>query len=1032
MALHETLNLRRDEVVPVSLLLFQSVFLGFFLGAFDVGANTLFLNSFEQSMIPKAFVISGIVGIVLTSLYSYFQSKLSFSSLAALNLVVVFGITFLLRLGYYFSDTKWLAFALFVLMGPLNIVALVGFWGTVGRIFDLRQGKRIFGFIDTGQVVGVIISSLSIPFLITIGLVTKDLLYISAVSIFLAVIIQLFINSKYSQQLKVKVVSANKSSFVETLRIPYVRTMAIFVVLSMLVAFFVHFLFLSVASQRFDEPDEMAKFFGGLMGTLTIVSVLIKAFVYGPLMKTYGLKVSLLVSPAVMLIVTVSAAIVGSAFGYTVESAAFTLFFLLISLSKFFQKALKDSIEAPALKLLYQSLSPSIRHEVQARVDGTINEMAALLSGVVLTLLGLIGFFVLIHYTYILLGLILMWAVVSVSLFIGYRKTLKDTLENASSKEKQLSLSDYWLRKIRPVSAVKKYGIIELSKPWLLLEELKYDLKRVDGADLEVVCSEINDLGFVELIPFIEKRIASESNDDSERMLSKTLDYLKSLLDEANNVVGIVSLIQSKSFEDRIRAAKLIGASSNHELKQRLTFLLRDLVPSVKKQAIWAARGSHSKDIISFLIDFLDKDFYAPIAHAALVGSGEIGLEMLMLTFNKSDSSAKLQERIIRIIPQTGSTIAAHVLFSKLSVTSHLKEAILEGLLQLNFLADDNDGVILHQMILEQAGVCAWNLNALHNCPSSSAVPGLKHELENNFFHSRSTLFQLLKLTYDRSSIDAVLENLEAGTGESISFAIELLDTFMVEDLKPYITPLLEDATLANRVWALQNYFPLRSYSAEDLLKAIINRNENLVTKYAKIYALNAYSNVEELSITADLAAQLFNSDRVLRLISAQIISSINQQSYLKLKKRLTDKHRVELDRMLEVVHAVEGSTIEQLAFFREVAKDQNYAAPLYWLYNTISIRVSNTNILELGVFKQNSYVLFIEKGEVTVKEKENLSHTYSIGDAVLVKNGDIDRIQLLAQDNTVVHFIDYKKLSAALYDYDFLSEYLANISVIA
>ena len=90
-------------------------------------------------------------------------------------------------------------------------------------------------------------------------------------------------------------------------------------------------------------------------------------------MKTYGLKISLLVSPIVMAIVTISAALIGSVFGFTAESATFTFFFLLISLCRFFQKALKDSIESPVLKLLYQSLNPTIRHEVQARVDGTIN-----------------------------------------------------------------------------------------------------------------------------------------------------------------------------------------------------------------------------------------------------------------------------------------------------------------------------------------------------------------------------------------------------------------------------------------------------------------------------------------------------------------------------------------------------------------------------------------------------------------------------------------------------------------------------------
>jgi ATP:ADP antiporter, AAA family len=72
------------------------------------------------------------------------------------------------------------------------------------RIFDLRQGKRIFGFIDTGQVIGVIVSSFSIPFLITLGVETKNLLHISAISIFLALIFQVIIGSKYPNQLNSK------------------------------------------------------------------------------------------------------------------------------------------------------------------------------------------------------------------------------------------------------------------------------------------------------------------------------------------------------------------------------------------------------------------------------------------------------------------------------------------------------------------------------------------------------------------------------------------------------------------------------------------------------------------------------------------------------------------------------------------------------------------------------------------------------------------------------------------------------------
>ncbi|MDX9769004.1 MAG: hypothetical protein RBT19_01480 [Tenuifilaceae bacterium] len=1026
MALHETLNLRKEEVVPVAMMVFQSVFLGFFLGAFDVSANTLFLNSFDQAMIPKAIVISGLTGIVLTSLYSYFQARIEFSSLAILNLFTVFILTFALRAGYYFSDTKWLAFALFVLMGPLNIVALVGFWGTVGRIFDLRQGKRIFGFIDTGQVVGVIVSSFSIPFLITLGFKTNNLLYISAISIFLALVFQVVIGAKYPNKLKVKAEQSSKrSSFASTLKIPYVRTMAIFVIMSMLVAFFVHFLFLAVASQRFDNPDEMAKYFGGLMGSLTFVSVLIKAFVYGPLMKTYGLKVSLLVSPFVMLFITVSAAAVGSLFGFTLESAAFTLFFLLISLSKFFQKALKDSIESPVLKLVYQSLPPAIRHEVQARVDGTINESAALASGVILALLGLFAVITLLHYVYILIGFILVWFFISLRLFRGYRKTLKQTLEGASIRQVVESPELKWFSGIAHFAAGKQLELLEVSKPWLIPTFIERNLPRVSGDDLRAICDFIEQRALVEMKNMLEARKGGHLSPEDLAIINATQASLNDLMKYIDDEERVATLMNSKDFSERMLAAKIIGLSSKADIRQKLTFLLRDLVPQVKRQALWAARGKRYKEIISFLIDFLDKDEYAPLAHFALMNSGEVGLEMLVTAFSRSGATDSFQQRIIRVIPDTGSAIAQEVLFDKLKVQSFLKTDVLNSLLKLDFVADERESLTLHQMIVEQASVCAWNLNVLHQCPGQDKAPKLREELEVEVYASRHNLFQILKLLYDKSSIDSVIENLEAGTGESISFAIELLDTFVVEDLKPYIFPILEDNSLSNKIWALQNYFPLPEYSSESLLKAIINRNENLIGKQAKIYALNAFRNLVDVGVTADLVAQLFNTDRVLRQLSGQLIKQIDREKYGSYRARLGDRLRVDLDRSLEVCNLIGSSAVDRLEFFSGLPYSKSHAAPLFWLYNSSTMLVSNVDILTLGAFASKKYYILVEKGTLMLEVDGKPQKHFVPGDILVAEGVNTNGMELMASDETVIHYIDYGKFISSIYNYDFLIDYI-------
>lgn len=1032
MRIYEALNVRRDEVLAVSLFIFQSVFLGIFLGAFDVGANTLFLQAFDSSMISKAFAISGLAGIILTSLYTYFQGRIVFSRLSEINLFVVFLITFFLGFGYFFTDSKWLAFGLFVMMGPLNIVAMVGFWGTVSRIFDLRQGKRLFGIIDGGQVIGVILSSWAVPFLVANGFNTHNLLYISAFSIFSAFIIQLFISRLFPKQLKAKVTKEQKESrFIDTIKIPYVRTMALFVVLSMLVAFFVHYLFLAVAKTRFEDPGELAKFLGGLMGTLTFVSILIKSFVYGTLMKNYGLKVTLLVSPVIMALLTVGAAFVGSLFGYTLESASFTFLFLLISLSKLFQTALKGAVESPSLKMIYQSLDPSIRYEVQARVDGTVNEMSALFSGILLTIFGLLSFFTLIHYVYVLIIIIGLWATITVYLYKGYRKTLQLTLLRTVRRDSKTRRTVEISSDLSLDSISEQMSIIERSKPWNLIPYIKDKLFELDSSKFSVLLDKIKDLGNTSFVNHLNKLKARVDDKGILMMIDSTIAYLNQINADCEDLNKIKNLISSKNFEDRRYGAILIGASANVEVKNSLTFLMRDLVPSVKKQALWAAKGTKSKEIIIFLIDFLDKDQYAPLAHYALMGSGETGLEMLELAFQRTNVSDTFKERIIRVIPDTSSVIAPSALFNKLSVKSSYRAIVLDGLLKINFVADDKDKLNLNHKLIEQAAICAWNLNAFYYCPSDEKLQSLKDELDNEFHKSIHHLFALLKLAYDKNSIEAVLENLEAGTGESIAFAVELIDTFVEEDIKPYIVPLLEDNSISNKIWALQNYFPLRELDADGLLKAVINRDNNLIGKQAKIYALNAFQYLDDFSLSADLVAQMFNTDKVLRQISAQLIEQIDSSQYLKTKKRLGDKLRVELDRQLSNLKTTGLTANDKINFYKTCfngnAEDEDV---IFMLYQSNVIKLSNLNILDLEIFKDKSYVMFIETGAIKLYNSERLEKSFGVGESVNTNNFKGKDWKLIPEQGTVIHFIDYEKIVNSIYDNDFLVKYIEKQSI--
>jgi AAA family ATP:ADP antiporter len=389
--LFELLGIESGEESMVSMLLTQSVFLGIFFGAFDISAHSLFLSIFDEKMMAKGYVVSGIAGIILTSLYTWLQTRMQFRNFAIINLLVVTLLTLVLWIALVLSPAKWVIFIVFIMLGPLNILAMLGFWGTTGRLFTLRQGKRLFGLVDAGLIIGVIISCYTIPVLLSFKFASHNILLISAFSVLVATIFQMIIGARFrlvtgsgGQQPEK---SEKKKSILKVFREdPYTRIMGIFIALSVVTAFFVQYSFMAVTREQYPAEEDMARFLGIFTGSMMIFTLLVKLLVFSYLIRNYGLRTCLAISPILVAVFTAIAIAIGMFMGYTPEVASgFLIFFMLLALSRLFSKSLKDSIESPSFKVIYQTIDEKIRYEVQSGMDGTVNEIAALFSGLLLS-----------------------------------------------------------------------------------------------------------------------------------------------------------------------------------------------------------------------------------------------------------------------------------------------------------------------------------------------------------------------------------------------------------------------------------------------------------------------------------------------------------------------------------------------------------------------------------------------------------------------------------------------------------------------
>jgi ATP:ADP antiporter, AAA family len=160
-SLFTALNVRQEETVSVGLMLATGFFMGIFIATYQVTAESLFLSQISDQL-NKAFLVSGVLGIVSTLIFSAAQNRFKFTSLATSSILLVVICSSTIYFLYNFGDKayhNYVLFAMYCFSGPMTAILLLCYWGIFGRLFNFKQSKRIIGWIDTGQLSAIIIAN---------------------------------------------------------------------------------------------------------------------------------------------------------------------------------------------------------------------------------------------------------------------------------------------------------------------------------------------------------------------------------------------------------------------------------------------------------------------------------------------------------------------------------------------------------------------------------------------------------------------------------------------------------------------------------------------------------------------------------------------------------------------------------------------------------------------------------------------------------------------------------------------------------
>lgn len=909
----ESLGVEKGETQSVVLLFVLSLFLGFFHITLELSATTLFLSHFNESMLSQALLISGLLGLSITFLYSKLQSVISFSKLVLGTLVFIVALTISLRFGFYYIEKSHVIFALFILMGPLTILSIIAYWGVAGRMFSLRQGKRLFGLVYSGQLFGVIILSFATKLLLVLVNEIENLLFISTVAVSVAFFIQIVISTRFSD----KLFAADKTEGEEPkekarlsviYKNKYVSVMALFIVLSVITAFFIYYSFLAVSKMKYPDPAEMAGFFGLFIASANIFSFIVRTFVHSKILNNYGLKVTLVLIPVLLGMFTLLAVVIGSIWGFDINSPQFIFFFIIMALSRLFYLTLKESIQLPTFEIIYQSLHKRIRFMVQAAIDGVVNEFAAIFSGLLLVAFGLISGFKLIHYSYLLTAIIAVWVFVAIRLYKEYKNSLQASLEETRAGKDDTvptNISALISTKLSNEDARQVIGALKMAELIMPLEYERNLLSQLNHSNASVrlyVVSVVERELMLDVLPQLKKQHTKEKDKVVHAKLNTIINSFEENISKGfthDEVAGMVSSVRSS---DRRIAAKISCVRKNDDGLQFLIVLLRDVVGRVRRDALKTAERIRRPELISMLIDNFLIPEYSVLAGNAIVSVGKAALPALEQTFHKSGIDHVCRVRIVNLMSQIGGDEAVDLLLDKINFPNRqVVIAIVKALLHNNYNCSEKNKETLKQIISENAGVVAWNLCVYESVLKFHLDKNLTEAIKQDIADGMDVIYLLMSMLYDKKSISHIRENIESEESERVNYAIELMDLFVAEELKPYLFLLFEDISLHEKVKKLHDHFPITDYTAISVLEDIINRDANCINQWTKACALLAYNKIENVKISDSIVAQLFSSDRLLREIAARLISSVDSEKYSECIKRVSPDVRYELESMLSI-----------------------------------------------------------------------------------------------------------------------------------
>ena len=852
------------------LLFFHSFLSGISLVYFETTANTLFLMEYNISELPYVYIIASLVSVLIGVFYARLEEKFQIQKLLKISLFFVLSVIIIFFILIKFNDNKLSAMGIMVFKDILWMFVGMEFGILTGIIFDIRQGKRLFGLLMTGEIFSGILGGLSIGYILNY-IETIDLLLVSSLSLVLSI----FLLNKIIKTFDKRFDEAEVNEIDETLQIgyssllknKYYLTFFAISLLSFFIFYFIDYIFYFKVEELYTNEKELASFFGIFIAMLNIVNIISSVFLSGKLLSRYGIGLGLMVIPILALIGTSSLLIT--------LSFSVTIAFVILLILKLFDEVFDISILTPSFRIIYQSIPINQRMKVLAFRETIIEPLAMGLAGVILLLLSMVKGIEIVCYAIVILSII--WLFLAKILKVQYIEALKQLLNR-----RQVIMDKSFLKNIDTnifLEGLKSDNEIEviysieslIEVQYLDIENILHSLLSHKSKQVRItVLRIIYDKNIIHLSSHLKLRIQEEKDKQVFPNLLNTycklleveaIDVIKPLVFNKHKYIkesAIVALVRycgidgiliageqiKKLFEedtvrDRFNSLCIlnrIGALGFYDfIKESLDSKNKKL----KNKAIETIGNLKVKRLIPEVIENLNKQQFRINSINALTRFGSVIIQQLIESF---ESTEKIIQKIalIKVLASLKDDIANDFLLKQINhplLVDVIYEALFKNNFHFSIKKDINNLLFLNLNEILKFYMILHSFEKKEYINTFTIINELKDKKIDN-------IFLILGLVYPQETIIQARLNYQSKSQDKKAFAVELLDNLLSIEIKNSVIPILEDISLSKKISLYKESHSLEVYNQTQYFEKILSDELHpLVLKLSIIYELGKNKN---------------------------------------------------------------------------------------------------------------------------------------------------------------------------------------------